>query len=153
MDDYPAGDDIPDPIDYQHDELMGFLADNHDMRETARNSLKQGVWAGGGAVSGGLLLGPVGGLVGGILGSIVGFLRADEYDGAVQQLLQLSPHRKTLLVRSVQTVLTSAGATVSQFQSPTLFRAALLQFVSQQQVRDQIWRACVDAMHAPENVE
>jgi hypothetical protein len=72
MDDYPAGDDIPDPIDYQHDELMGFLADNHDMRETARNSLKQGVWAGGGAVSGGLLLGPVGGLVGGILGSIVG---------------------------------------------------------------------------------
>ncbi|EEC48006.1 predicted protein [Phaeodactylum tricornutum CCAP 1055/1] len=76
-----------------------------------------------------------------------------DFDGAVQQLLQLSPHRKTLLVRSVQTVLTSAGATVSQFQSPTLFRAALLQFVSQQQVRDQIWRACVDAMHAPENVE
>lgn len=75
----------------QHRELMEFLTDNAQMRETARNALKQGLWAGSGAIAGGLLLGPIGGLVGGIGGSVIGFLRADEYNGVVQHFGRIAP--------------------------------------------------------------
>jgi len=50
MDDYPAGDPIPD-VDGgfrgQHNDLMEFLSNSREMRETARNSVKQAAFAGG----------------------------------------------------------------------------------------------------------
>lgn len=49
MDDYPAGDPIPDPsvFDIQHNELVDFLSNSREMRQTAKSSFKQAAYAGG----------------------------------------------------------------------------------------------------------
>jgi hypothetical protein len=59
MDDYPAADPIPD-IGIQHDELIDYLTNSRDMRKTAKSSMKQAMYAGGAALAGGFLLGPIG---------------------------------------------------------------------------------------------
>ena len=145
--DYPPSEPIPD-IDGQHRELMAFLMDNPQMRSTARHSLKQGLWAGGGAVAGGLVLGPLGGLLGGIAGSLVGFVKSDPYDGIVQQLGGLDGPRKERLIRAVRTTLVTAGATAAQFQTTGAFRGALVELATRKQVRDQVWKACVEAVRS-----
>jgi hypothetical protein len=144
MDDYPASEAIPDParVDFQHHELIEFLMDNTEMKKAAKHSLKQGLFAGGGAVAGGMLLGPVGGLIGGVAGSLVGFFQSDNYDGAVQQIIQLEGARKDRIVQEVGKVLMTAGATAKQFETADAFRAALVQFASQRNVRDQVWKVC-----------
>jgi len=148
MDSYPAADRIPDPslAGSQYHELMEFLNNNRDMRKAAKHSMKQGLWAGGGAVAGGLVLGPVGGLIGGIAGSLVGFMQSDNYDGVVQQVLALDRARQERLVQAVSQILKSSGANAQQFESPEAFRAALYEFASKPTVRDQMWRACVAAI-------
>ena len=109
-------------------------------------SERQGLLAGSGAVAGGLLLGPVGGLVGGIAGSVVGYFNAPNYNGAIQQIMVLEGHRRDALVRAVRLSLLHAGANARSFDSPQQFKETLLQFAAQRQVRDQIWKACVDAL-------
>ena len=49
MDDYPAGDPIPDPnvFQIQHKELVDFLSNSREMRQTAKSSFKQAAYAGG----------------------------------------------------------------------------------------------------------
>ena len=130
----------------QHGELMEFLTNNAQMRETARNALKQGLWAGTAAIAGGLLMGPIGGLVGGIGGSVVGFLRADEYNGVVQQLGELPERQRGHLVQTVGKVLIEAGASPSELTTPGVFQARLVEFASRRPIRDQIWRACMEVM-------
>ena len=130
-------------------ELWEFLQESRDMRSTAKSSIKQGLWAGGGAVAGGLLLGPVGGLVGGVTGSLVGFFQSDDYDGAVQQLMKLPELRQNKLLRAVGQVLSGAAgdASVEDFwESPETFRRTLAEYAGRKQVRDQIWRLCTEAM-------
>ena len=148
MDDYPAGDDIPSPDreEMEYHELMEFLTENQDMRKAAQGSLQQSLYAGGGAMAGGLLLGPPGGLVGGIVGSVVGFFQSSDYDGALQQILRLEGARKSQLVQQVHRVLTDAGASANQFESAEAFRATLVEFASQRAVRDQVWRACMECI-------
>lgn len=147
MDDYPAADDIPDPaVEFQFQELTQFLTNNPEMRTTAKQSIQQGLYAGGGAVVGGMLLGPVGGLVGGVMGSLVGFWTADDYDGAVQQILLVRGSRKERLVQEVHRVLLQAGATARQFENAQAFRSALVNFASQRAVRDQVWKACLESI-------
>lgn len=147
----PNMDNEDDPItDAYHAELMEFLVHNPSMRKTAQQSLKQGLYTGGAALTGAALFGPVGGLVGGIAGSVLGFVFRDkdqDYDGIVQQLLKIpSQSEKEKLISQVRTVLTNAGATVQQFESSAAFQAALVQFASQRAVRDQVWKACVECM-------
>lgn len=144
MDDYPASEAIPDParVDFQHHELIEFLMDNTEMKKAAKHSLKQGLFAGGGAVAGGMLLGPLGGLIGGVAGSLVGFFQSDNYDGAVQQIIQLEGTRKDRIVQEVGKVLMTAGATAKHFETADAFRAALVQFASQRNVRDRVWQVC-----------
>jgi len=150
MDDYPAAEDIPNPlsVETQHHELLEFLVDNDQMKDTAKHSLKQGLWAGGGAVAGGMLFGPAGGLVGGIVGSVVGFFQSDDYEGAVQQILVLEDTHKERLVQAVQKVLITAGATARNFESADAFRGALVQFAAQRPVREQVWKACLEAIES-----
>ena len=136
-----------DVTQQQHRELMQFLTNNSQMRETARSALKQAAWAGGGAVAGGLLLGPIGGLMGGIAGSVVGFLQSSPYDGVVQHLGQLPEQHRNTLVNSVGKVLVDAGASPSELADPTVFRDKLVEFASRGPVRDQIWRVCMDVMN------
>lgn len=94
MDDIP---DIPDiPTSEYHSELMRFLSESSDMRNTARGTLKQTAMAGGGAMAGSLLLGPVGGLVGGIVGSVAGFLYSDGYDGVLVSMTNLESDRRNV---------------------------------------------------------
>ncbi len=83
-----------------YNEFVTFLQSSKQMRETARNSMKQALWAGGAAFAGSIALGPVGGLVGGIGGSVIGYMRSDTYDGAVSSITQLDGER-----RNVRTVL------------------------------------------------
>ena len=130
----------------QHRELMEFLTNNNQMRETARNALKQALWSGGAAVAGGLLLGPVGGLVGGIAGSVVGFMQSNPYDGVVQQLGELNEAQRGILVQSVGKVLVDAGASPTELLESGVFQEKLLEFASRGQVRDEIWKACMDVM-------
>lgn len=95
---YPAADPIPDPeLSYQ--ELVDYLQHSPNVRAAAQHSLRQGLWAGGTAVGGGLLFGPVGGLIGGIAGSVVGFAQADDYDGIVAQVGQLDGDHQRRLVQ------------------------------------------------------
>ena len=147
MDDYPAADPIPNPsVEFSFQELMEFLKNNNDMRKTGKQSLKQGLMAGGGAVARGMLFGPIGGLLGGIVGSLAGFFSADDYDGAVQQMMQVNDIHKRQLVEQVYSILKQAGASSSNFDSPEAFRATLIDFAGQQSVRDQVWRACLSSI-------
>jgi hypothetical protein len=150
MDDYDNDNPIPN-MDNHYDTLMQFLTESDDMRKTATGSLKQGFFAGGGAVVGGILLGPVGGLVGGITGSLVGYFQAPDYNGMVQHITGLEDQRKQQLLRSVRLCLVQAGANARNFESPDAFRSALLQFAAQRQVRDQIWKACLEALDTTDN--
>ena len=135
--------------DYQA-ELWEFLQESRDMRLAAKNSLQQGLYAGGGAVAGGLLLGPVGGLVGGVTGSLVGFFQTPDYDGAVQQLVKIPQVRQSKLLRAVGRVLSSnvgtGDAAIDFWESPETFRRTLAEYASRRQVRDEIWRLCTEAI-------
>jgi hypothetical protein len=147
MDDYPAADPIPEPsVSWQHGELVAFLTESQDMRKTAKSALKQSLWAGGGALTGAFLMGPVGGLVGGIFGSFIGFIRADQYDGAVQAIVKLDGGRREVLCREVAQVLVAAGATTRDMQSAEAFRAALFQYAEQENVRNAMWQACLHSI-------
>lgn len=147
MDDYPAADPIPEPtVSFQHGELITFLTQNGEMRRTARSALKQSLWAGGGALTGAFLMGPVGGLVGGMFGSFIGFVRADQYDGAVQAIIALDGGRREVLCKEVAQVLVAAGATTRDLQSAEAFRAALFQYAEQENVRNAMWQACLHSI-------
>ena len=147
MDDYPAAEPVPEPaVSFQHGELVSFLTQSQTMKRTARSALRQSLWAGGGAISGALLLGPVGGLVGGIMGSFIGFIRADQYDGAVQAIVKLDGGRREVLCREVAQVLIAAGATTRDLQTAEAFRAALFQYAEQESVRNAMWQACLHSI-------
>ena len=149
MDDYPAADDVPGPTnEFQYRELMQFLTESGDMRKAAQGSVKQGLCAAGGAIAGGFVLGPLGGLVGGIGGSIYGFLTACDYDGALVQIMKLEAEQQKRLMSDVGGVLRAAGASAQQFESPEAFRSTLAEFAAQSSVRDQIWKACIEASQA-----
>ena len=148
MDDYPAAEPVPDMsrVNFQYTEIVSFLRDNDEMRKTARNALKQGLIAGASTVGGALLFGPIGGLIGGIAGSILGFQQADEYDGVITHVMKLEGRSRIRLVDSIRVALTAAGASLKHFESPEIFRTALTEFVSKEQVREKVWHACVDAI-------
>lgn len=80
--------------DAHYSELMKFLSESHNMRETAKNSLKQSLYAATGAFAGSFVLGPIGGLLGGVSGSILGYLQSDNYDGAIVALTKLESERQ-----------------------------------------------------------
>jgi hypothetical protein len=150
MDDYyPASDPIPEPDIYaaQYSTIIEYIQGSREMRIAAKSSLKQGLWAGSGAVAGGLLFGPVGGLVGGITGSLVGFFKSNDYDGIVVQLCKLDEQQQHVLVKDVGKILITAGATAQSLSTVDAFRDALFTYASQQQVRDQLWTACLSSLH------
>mmetsp|Transcript_26850 Transcript_26850/g.54971 ORF Transcript_26850/g.54971 Transcript_26850/m.54971 type:complete len:162 (-) Transcript_26850:340-825(-) len=130
-----------------HGELIRFLTESREMRQTARSAVQQSLWAGSGAMAGSLLLGPVGGLVGGVAGSVVGFFKSDNYDGVVLAVLKLEGGRKDAVMKEVWEVLLKAGATVRQLESAAAFRNALRQFAEQDAVRNGVWRACLHSVH------
>lgn len=146
-DDYPAGEPIPEPA-AMHGEFIRFLTDNGEMRNTARSAIKQSMWAGGGALTGGLLLGPVGGLVGGIAGSLVGFVKSDQYDGVVLHVVKLNEQQRQFLMAEVAQVLVTAGATSQDLSSVEKFRTSLQLYAQQPSVREAIWKACLSAMNS-----
>uniref|UniRef100_A0A7S2Y3L1 Uncharacterized protein n=1 Tax=Entomoneis paludosa TaxID=265537 RepID=A0A7S2Y3L1_9STRA len=154
-------DSAAESSDAYHAELMDFLQESTDMRTAAKNSVKQGLWAGGGAMAGGMLMGPIGGMVGGVAGSLVGYYQSDDYDGVVQQLVKLPAARQSRLVRAVGKVLTDASSSTDNdfFESPQAFRNSLAEFAGRRDVREQIWRLCNEALNrddssatAPETV-
>lgn len=148
MDDYPAADPIPEPslVDSQHQELIDFLSNSQDMRRAAKSSLKQAAYAGGAALAGGFLLGPVGGMVGGIAGSVIGFLKSDDYDGAILSISKLDDSQKQVLMRRVGEVLVTAGASAQQLGTTETFRSTLVDYASQRAVRDNLWNACIQSL-------
>ena len=147
FDDYSSSEPIPEPA-AMHDELLRFLTNNVEMRKTARSAVKQSLYAGGGALTGGLLMGPVGGLVGGIAGSLVGFIKADNYDGVLLQLIKINEQQRQFLLAEIAQVLVTAGATSQQMSSVEKFRAALEMYAEQPAVRDAIWKACLSSMRS-----
>lgn len=151
MDDYPAGDPIPDPVgeanfDSRYTTLMEFLSSSSSMREAASSSFKQSLWAGSGAMAGGMLMGPVGGLVGGIAGSVIGYAKSSDYDGALVQLCKLDQASKKELMKRVGQVLVAAGAASQGISTNAALRDALLTYVSQSNVRDELWNACLESL-------
>ena len=147
MDDYPAAEPIPEPsVSFQHGELVTFLTQSREMRVTARHAMKQALWAGGGALSGAFLLGPVGGLIGGVVGSIVGWIKSDDYDGAVLAIMKVDGLRREALMKEVGQILIAAGATSRDLQSQEAFRAALFQYAEQESVRNGVWHACLTSI-------
>jgi transcriptional regulator with AAA-type ATPase domain len=176
MDDYDVSVPVLDldnsddnTVQQYHAELVDFLTKNPDMRKAAQHSLQQGLWAGGSAVAGGLLFGPVGGMVGGIAGSIIGLARSQEkggYDGIVQQLGKLQAVRRNRLVTAVWNIVqqqqqpsttttstttsessrsnNAATTTTTTIISPKRFRSVLVELAAQPRVREQIWKVCMD---------
>jgi len=145
MDDYADDDPMPN-MEENYGTLLEFLTDNPEMKKAAVHSLRQGLMAGGGAVAGGLLLGPVGGLVGGVVGSLVGFAQAPNYEGMVQNIRHLERGRQEHLMSQVKVALLAAGATAKSMESTDQFKQVLVQYAAQAPVRDQIWKACVEAL-------
>lgn len=138
--------DIPNEDSYtdsQYSELMDFLSHSRGMRETAKNAVKQSIFAAGGAFAGSFIAGPLGGLVGGIMGSIVGFVQSDNYDGLIVCLTNLEEEKRKRLMYDVMRVLKVAGATAQNFQSVEMFKEVLLSYAEQEQVRNGIWNACL----------
>lgn len=151
MDDYPAGDPIPDPIgeesfDARYTTLMEFLSTSSAMRQTATSSFKQSLWAGSGAMAGGMMMGPVGGLVGGIAGSLIGYAKSSDYDGALVQLCKLDQSSKRELMTRIGQVLIAAGAATRGINTNEAFRDALLLYVSQSNVKENLWNACLESL-------
>jgi hypothetical protein len=122
-------------------ELLLFLRSSPDVRAASASSVKQGLYAGSGAVAGGLLLGPVGGMVGGIAGSVYGWWRSPSYDGCVKIISTLPPAQQEALLREVSAVLVSAGAAAGSLEGTGGMAAALAGYASRPEVRDQIWGA------------
>ncbi|GMI18401.1 hypothetical protein TrLO_g15671 [Triparma laevis f. longispina] len=127
----------------QHSELIQFLNNSPSMRKTAGGSIKAGLYAGSGAVGGGVIFGPVGAMFGGIIGSIVGYIRGDEYDGAVKAAQALPPAQQEALVKEVSEILVSAGAASQMLMAQGGLLTALEEFAKQPAVRDQVWQAVV----------
>lgn len=151
MDDYPAADPIPDPVngfDTRYGTLMEFLSSSREMRQTATSSFKQALWAGSGAMGGGLIFGPIGGMIGGIAGSIIGFAKSSDYDGAVHHLCKLDMPSQNELLKKVGQILVAAGAATRGISTSNDLRDALLMYASQQNVRDDLWNACLESLHA-----
>jgi len=144
MDSYPAAEPIPDIASY-HAELSEFLVDNVEMKKAAKHSLRQGLYAGGGAVAGGMIGGPVGGLIGGVIGSLVGYFQSDDYNGVVQQVMVLPEERQVRLIKGVRQILATAGATTN-LRTVQGFRQGLIEMAARPSVREQVWRACLDAV-------
>jgi len=123
--DFTDMDDIPDiHADAQsrddeyyndtHSELIRFLTQSHEMRAAARSALKQSIWAGTGAFTGSILGGPIGGLVGGVAGSIVGYMRSDEYDGALLQIINLQGERRQVSYLLQMSCMISSGSMLNK---------------------------------------
>jgi hypothetical protein len=145
MDDIP---DIPNiPTSEYHSELMRFLSESSDMRNTSKGALKQTAIAAGGVMVGSLVLGPVGGLVGGIVGSIAGFLHTDDYDGVLVSMTNLETDRRNRLLKEVFTVLSGAGITLESMPTAEAFGSTLRHYASQDHVRNGIWDACVSSLN------
>jgi hypothetical protein len=150
MDDYPAADPIPDPVegyDARYTTLMEFLSTSKEMKQTATSSFKQAMYAGSGAMAGGMIFGPLGGLIGGVAGSLIGYVKSSDYDGAMVHLCKLDPTSKKELLTRVGQVLVAAGAATKGIDTNINFRDTLLTYASQQGVRDSLWNACLDSLH------
>jgi hypothetical protein len=147
-DSYPASDPIPDPnlVDGQYSELVTFLTNSREMRNTAKSSIQQSLYAGSGALAGGFIMGPIGGLLGGIAGSLVGFFKTDNYDGALLAICKLEERHKQVLLKSVGAVLMTAGATAQQFESVEAFKESLVELASHPNVRRELWNVCRQAV-------
>ena len=130
----------------QHTELLIFMTGNEEMKIAAKSSLQQGLWAGGGAIALGGLLGPVGGLIGGIVGSVIGFYKADPYDGAIVSINKLEESRRKRLMEEVSGILIAAGAVANNLSLAGGLATALEEFARQPAIRDQVWKACVNSL-------
>jgi len=158
MADFPntSGADASPPFDHDIDydeyysEFAAFLSDpssSSDMRKTARGSLKQSLCAGGGTLTGSLIGGPVGGLVGGVAGSIIGYLKSDDYSGVLNGILKLQGEARKKLITRVTKVLKTAGVTTTSLEEGVrTFRETLIKYSQRNDVRDGIWKACVDSV-------
>mmetsp|Transcript_14150 Transcript_14150/g.17878 ORF Transcript_14150/g.17878 Transcript_14150/m.17878 type:complete len:147 (+) Transcript_14150:275-715(+) len=142
MDDIP---NIPTYDDEYQSELMNFLSQSSEMRNTAKGALKQSLFSAGGAFAGAFIAGPVGGLVGGVVGSVTGFMNSSDYDGAIVAITNLEPERRNRLVGEIFTVLKGAGATVQSLGTAQAFGSALHHYAANESVRNGIWNACLHA--------
>ncbi|GMH66919.1 hypothetical protein TrRE_jg1382 [Triparma retinervis] len=131
-----------------HGELVSFLQSSASMRSTASGSLKAGLIAGGGALAGGVFLGPLGAMIGGIVGSVVGYIKGDPYDGAVTAVTELPAARRDALLTEVSEILIAAGAIANTMHLEGNFMTSLEQFASQPAVRDKVWSAVVRGVAA-----
>ena len=99
MDDFLGGPNREQRSAEMHASLMQWLTESDDMRKTAKSSLKQSIYAGGGAFAGSFIGGPVGGLIGGIAGSVVGFFQSDDYDGLLLAVSKIDDEHRTKLLQ------------------------------------------------------
>mmetsp|Transcript_20110 Transcript_20110/g.29398 ORF Transcript_20110/g.29398 Transcript_20110/m.29398 type:complete len:149 (+) Transcript_20110:110-556(+) len=148
MDDMPdlSTDDMEFDESY-HRELMNFLSESH-MRDTAKGSIKQSLYAASGAFVGSFIGGPVGGLLGGVAGSVAGYFQSDDYDGVIVALAQLEKERQKTLVMEVYAVLKPFGATFQSMQNSDAFRETLHEFAKRDGVRNGIWNACLHSIRS-----
>ena len=130
MDDFLGGPNRDQRSAEMHASLMQWLTESDDMRKTAKSSLKQSIYAGGGAFAGSFIGGPVGGLIGGVAGSIVGFLKSDDYDGLLLAVSKIDDVHRTKLVQ----------VSVSKVQSESVPAAHLVALVS------NIFHLCISAI-------
>lgn len=105
-------------MDEQHQEIIRFLHDYGDhMREVARDSFKQALFGGAGAILGTILftrllgkkIGVWGGVLGAVLGSVIGYMNTSDYDEQVETLTNLSQADKKKLVDSICQILKTKG--------------------------------------------
>merc|ERR1719410_609916 len=123
-----------------YEEFLHFLQESDDMKKTAKNALRQGAYAGGGAICGAVALGPVGGAIGGVVGSVVGYKKSEKYDGVVQGIMKLDGDKRKVVLKEVMNVLKSSGATTQQVSTSKGFSETLFEFADNKIVRDQIWK-------------
>jgi len=80
------------------------------------------------------------------VGSIVGYKSIDDYDGAIVAVRGLEGGRRDELMAVVGSVLAAAGASVGQLSTLEGYRESLVQFAEQEDVRNNLWEACVNSV-------
>jgi hypothetical protein len=73
-------------------------------------------------------------------------MKSDPYDGAVKAIVDLEAEKQAILLEEVAKVLVASGAMYNNLLLADGLSNALLEFAAQEGVRDNVWKACTNAL-------
>lgn len=116
--------------------LMIVLADEDQLKISARNSTLGGVVAGVATTVGGLLIGPPGLLIGGALGGILAYWKARKFKSVSQVISDMNTSQKQVLFDAMKDIIGSLNS--GDYLSLVAFLSSGPGLLIRQQLKDKI---------------